>query len=230
MVTRGFHGNIQSMTSSFQRAGDRSEDASGNHSDKKDLLPILLRRHFNPLAGTMMPPLRQAPPWIDTWRPMPSLSFDETGFLPEGVHEASIEAIKPLLVTNPQRERMWDQLNDFLTWPRDTGNFSHAYIGGGFASQKPYPSDVDLILHVRHPFGDKAFMAMEPFFAAGLDSIFDLYSVHLHFWIDGFPGDTDFRSFFQYVSPHESKRLGLGPDARKGLIKLKLLLDNSLES
>jgi hypothetical protein len=191
-------------------------------------LRVPSKRHFDPLSGGMMPHLRQAPPWVGTWMPAPLPPFNEAGFIPEGVHEATLEAVRSLLVTSPKRAKMWGQLIEFLSWPISTGHYSYAYLGGGFISQKPEPEDIDLILHVRYPFSDKAFMAMEPFFAVGLDTILKSYSVHLHFWIDGFPGDCDFRSFFQYFRPHEVRKFGLSAGAKKGLIKLNLLVDSFL--
>jgi hypothetical protein len=196
--------------------------------DGRETLRVLSKRHFDPLSGGPMEELPQERPSGDTWMPAPLPPFNEAGFLPEGVHEATLDAVKSVLVTSVKRAKMWGQLIEFLSWPISTGSFSHAYIGGGFISQKLEPQDIDLILHVRYPFSDKAFMAMEPFFAVGLDTILESYSVHLHFWVDGFPGDCDFRSFFQYVHQHEARRLGLSAGARKGLIKLELLVDSIL--
>jgi hypothetical protein len=199
--------------------------------DKQESLRILTKRNLDPLSGVMMPKLRQAHPGFDTWKPVPVLpSFTVAGFLPEGVHDATLEAIRSHFVTSAKREKLWGQLTEFLTWPTSTGHFPNAYLGGGFISQKPDPQDIDLVLHVRYPFGDKAFMAIEPFFARGLDTILESYSVHLHFWVDGFPGRYDFRSFFQYVTPREAMSHRLSPGARKGMVKLNLLVDSDPQS
>jgi hypothetical protein len=64
---------------------------------------------------------------------------------------------------------------------------------------------------------------MEPFFAEGLDTIVAKYSVHLHFWCEGFPGGlNDFRRFFQYLRPQDAAPLGLKEGAKKGIVKVKL--------
>jgi len=63
---------------------------------------------------------------------------------------------------------------------------------------------------------------MKPFFAAKFETIYETYSVHLHFWGDGFPKTNDFRLFFQYLRPQDVAPLGLSPGARKGIVRIKL--------
>jgi hypothetical protein len=99
----------------------------------------------------------------------------------------------------------------------------HAYIDGGFISNKSSPEDIDVILLTRASYGAAAFAAMEPFFAVGIDVIYAKYSVHLHFWCEGFPGGmSDFRRFFQYLRPQDAAPLGLREGARKGIVRIKL--------
>ena len=104
-----------------------------------------------------------------------------------------------------------------------TGKFSHAYIDGGFITNKAFPKDIDVILQTRAQYGAEAFAAMEPFFAKGIDTIYTKYSVHLHFWCEGFPGGlSDFRRFFQYLRPQDAAPLGLKEDARKGIVRIRI--------
>lgn len=150
-------------------------------------------------------------------------SFTYFGYLPEGIHDCALEELRERLATNPQRERLWEHLANFLAWARATGNFSQAYIGGGFVSEKYLPKDIDVVLETRFPYGPEAFRAMEPFFAFGLEKIFETYSVHLHFWAEGFPGGiNDFRRFFQYMRPQDAAPLGLKEGAKKGIVRLSL--------
>jgi hypothetical protein len=149
--------------------------------------------------------------------------FTYHGYLPEGVHDATVELLQQRFVTNLTRQLLWDRLQNFLLWATSTGNFECAYIDGGFITSKAAPADVDVILQTKAAYGSEAFAAMEPFFAQGIDSIYDTYSVHLHFWCEGFPGGmSDFRRFFQYVRPQDAAPRGLKEDARKGIVRLKL--------
>jgi len=153
--------------------------------------------------------------------PLPSFTYH--GYLPEGVHDTTQEELRERMVTNPQRAVLWERLQKFLKWTIATGNFSHAYIDGGFITDKSQPEDIDVILQTRAAYGPDAFTAMEPFFAAGMDQIHTDYSVHLHFWCEGFPGGlSDFRRFFQYLRPQDAAPRGLKEGAKKGIVRIVL--------
>jgi hypothetical protein len=150
-------------------------------------------------------------------------AFNYHGYLPEGLHDTTLEQMRARFVINPQRTLLWERLESFLAWATSVGSFSHAYIDGGFITNKPFPEDIDLILQTSVAYGPDAFCAMEPFFAEGMDAIYSKYSVHLHFWCEGFPGGlSDFRRFFQYLRPQDAAPLGLKEGARKGILRVKL--------
>ena len=149
--------------------------------------------------------------------------FNYNGYLPEGIHDTTFDAMQERFVTNPQRVVLWERLHKFLQWARSAASFSHVYVDGGFITNKAVPEDVDVILQPCAPYGVEAFRAMEPFFAEGIDSIYAKYSVHLHFWCEGFPGGlSDFRRFFQYLRPQDAAPQGLKEGARKGIVRVKL--------
>ena len=153
--------------------------------------------------------------------PLPPLNYH--GYLPEGTHDTSLDAMRERFVINPQRGLLWGRFLDFIKRVVETGLFSHAYIDGGFITNKPSPQDIDLILQTKASYGPEAFKAMEPFFAEGIDKIHTKYSVHLHFWCEGFPGGlSDFRRFFQYLRPQDAAPLGLKEGAKKGIVRIKL--------
>jgi hypothetical protein len=152
---------------------------------------------------------------------LPPLNYH--GCLPEGVHDCTFEQLQERFATNPTRMRLCERLHDFLRWALSIGEFSHAYIDGGFITDKALPNDIDVIMQTRAPFGPEAFRAMEPFFVKGYDAIFETYSVHLHFWSEGFPsGLNDFRRFFQYLRPQDAAPLGLSESVKKGIIRIKI--------
>ncbi len=127
---------------------------------------------------------------------LPPLTYH--GYLPEGVHETTVQELHARFVFNEKRRYLWERLKPFHQWAVSTGSFSYAYIDGGFITNKAQPDDIDIILQTRARYGAEAFAAMEPFFAAGIETIYSDYSVHLHFWCEGFPnGLSDFRRFFQ---------------------------------
>jgi hypothetical protein len=139
------------------------------------------------------------------------------------VHDTTLNQLRERFVINPQRILLWTRLEQFLGRVIATNHFSHVYIDGGFITAKPAPSDIDVILQTHASFGPEAFTAMEPFFAEGIDVIREKYSIDLHFWAEGFPGNmSDFRRFFQYLRPHEAAPQGLREGARKGIVRIKL--------
>ena len=149
--------------------------------------------------------------------------FTYYGLLPEGVHDCKLDDLREPLATNPQRELLLKRLQLFIEWARSTEQFSCAYIDGGFITDKIHPEDIDVILQTRVSYGSQAFVAMEPFFAEGMDVILQKYSVHLHFWCEGFPGGvSDFRCFFQYLRPQDAAPRGLKEGARKGIVRIEL--------
>jgi hypothetical protein len=150
-------------------------------------------------------------------------SFNYHGFLPEGVHPTTLGELQERFATNPKREILFGKLQKFLEWASATNQFARVYINGGFITGKSDPEDVDVILETRAHFGPDAFSAMEPFFTHGIEAIHQTYSVHLHFWCEGFPGGmSDFRRFFQYLRPQDAAPLGLKEGARKGIVQLAL--------
>ena len=157
----------------------------------------------------------------DALPPLPP--FNCHGYLPEGVHDTTLGELRTRMAFNPKRVLLWDRLQEFLEGAMATDSFSHAYIDGGFITNKSSPEDIDVVLQTRAKYGAEAFAAMEPFFATGIDTIYTKYSVHLHFWCEGFPGGlSDFRRFFQYLRPQDAAPLGLREGARKGIVRIKL--------
>ena len=76
-------------------------------------------------------------------------SFNYHGYLPEGIHNTTLDEMRERFVINEQRKALWDHFQDFLSWPIATGLFSHAYIDGGFITNKAHPEDIDLILQTK---------------------------------------------------------------------------------
>ena len=88
--------------------------------------------------------------------------FNYHGFLPEGVHLTTLEELKERFATNPSRIVLFQKLSRFLEWAISTGQFSQAFVNGGFITNKAAPEDVDVILQTRADYGTAAFTAMEP--------------------------------------------------------------------
>lgn len=149
-----------------------------------------------------------------------ALKFNVTSFLRPGIHTCTLADLEALTFTNDHRRRLGAQLVEFLEWTMLRPGISRVYLGGGFISSRPDPSDIDVILETEEAFGLKAFAAIEPFFAFGLDNLRSRYSVHIHFRMAGAPKSVpDFRVFFQYVRPRKSLHIF---KSKKGIVCLSL--------
>ena len=60
--------------------------------------------------------------------PLPPFNYH--GYLPEGVHDTTLDQLRGRLAVNPQRAILWERLQEFLHWAVAAGAFSHAYIDG----------------------------------------------------------------------------------------------------
>lgn len=150
--------------------------------------------------------------------PLPPLNLN--GFLPEGIHETTLEVVRERFAINPKRMLLWQRLEEFLKGFVSAKHFSYIYIDGGFITSKAAPEDIDVILEPNTPWGPETFAVLVPFFGKGSNDIYEKYSVHLHFWGEGFP--NDFRLFFQYLRPQDAAPLGLREGTRKGIVRITL--------
>lgn len=84
-------------------------------------------------------------------------ALDEHGFLPEGVHNASLDEVAERFgrfTGTDRRVRLHSALVRFATEARQTGLVAGLIVDGSFTTGKPQPEDIDLIvvLHDRADF------------------------------------------------------------------------------
>jgi len=78
--------------------------------------------------------------------PIPPL--DEHGFLPAGLHLASLEQIEAQFgVITEVRRDLYRRLAEYVDLARHVGAH-RIFIGGSFVSSKPEPGDVDIVIWV----------------------------------------------------------------------------------
>jgi hypothetical protein len=89
--------------------------------------------------------------------PIPELS--ENGFLPEGIHEASIEEVRERFgrfQRTDRRPALFTKLSTYLAEVRASGLVVAVIVDGSFVTSKDEPSDIDLILVMRPDHDDRA--------------------------------------------------------------------------
>jgi hypothetical protein len=212
------------QTSSAPEGSIIAEGPAGNHSAAGSAPAcrekLLLRDPVRYSSGQQVAECEALEP---NARGKSAVAFTSQGFLLPGIHTATFGEAEQLLAFNASRRAQWLQLERFIEWVRSSNHFACIYLDGGFVSRKQKPEDIDCILQSRAPYGTSALESMIPYFSYGLDRILREYSVHLHFWAEGFPGGVqDFRMFFQYVRPREAAESSLTPHERKGILRLNL--------
>jgi hypothetical protein len=80
---------------------------------------------------------------------MPLPAFTNLGFLPAGVHEATLAEVAERfdsLNASSRRAFLWSQLQKYLKDVRATGLVHEVILDGSFVSNSENPGDIDLIL------------------------------------------------------------------------------------
>lgn len=79
---------------------------------------------------------------------MPLPDLDSNGNLPVGLFDATIEELSLRFSTNEHRQELMMALRSILALCRACGMVREIMLGGSFASTKPDPDDVDLLIIV----------------------------------------------------------------------------------
>lgn len=75
------------------------------------------------------------------------MRFDQHGNLPPGIHRLAVqEVLDRFGVGSPRREWLGLRLRDLLDVARASGLVRRVYVWGSFASAKPAPNDLDVLL------------------------------------------------------------------------------------
>jgi hypothetical protein len=79
-------------------------------------------------------------------------TFNENGWLSEGVHDCSLEEAAArfgAFQVSDRRQRLWEKFIEFIGEAKAVGGLIEALlIDGSFVTSKPNPNDIDLIVVV----------------------------------------------------------------------------------
>jgi hypothetical protein len=99
-----------------------------------------------------MPNVKTEPLKVQKGDDSPSSNLAESGLLSFGFHTCTLAELRPLVTSNPHRDRMWQKLISFISWPILTRKFSYVFISGGYISLNETPDDIDVVLQTRETF------------------------------------------------------------------------------
>ena len=93
------------------------------------------------------------------------MSLPETlasGFLPPGVHVASIDiVIRRFGVATPRREVLANRLREVMHLAQATQHLQRAFVFGSFVTDAPFPRDLDVFLFMNEGL-DRVFQSLPP--------------------------------------------------------------------
>lgn len=152
-------------------------------------------------------------------------ALDNRGFLPTGVHSATLSEIAASFSTNAIRANLLSEFHRFLSdhlFRLAAG--LNLYMCGSFLTDKAIPGDIDCTVEI-----PVATLAQR----AGLmlllndgrtitqkGSIWDQYRVDIWPTITGVPGTSNFIDFFQYVGVKSAAMKNLNHTEKRGIVKV----------
>jgi hypothetical protein len=147
---------------------------------------------------------------------MPIPSLDETGFLPEGVHDATLPEIGATFgrfQTSDQRMRLFDRLQEYVRQLKSTDLAAALIVDGSFVTDKDRPWDIDLIVVLRK--GHDLTAELRPFEY----NIVSRRRVQRAFAFDLLVAREDSPEYDEYIEFFQRIK---GQEGRKGLLRVLL--------
>jgi hypothetical protein len=147
---------------------------------------------------------------------MPIPELNEHGFLPEGIHEASLEEVRERFGRFQRTDRRptpFTRLALFLAEVRASGLVEAVIVDGSFVSAKDEPSDIDLILVLRPDHDYHAQLKPFEYNALSKGSVRRRYRFDILIAHQGSDEQKKYVDLFQRV-----KNV---PDLRKGVVEVR---------
>jgi hypothetical protein len=152
-------------------------------------------------------------------------ALDGRGFLPAGVHDATLPEIEAHFATNAVRAQI---LSEFRRFRQDhllnVASGLNLCMGGSFLSDKAMPGDVDLAIEIPITAVSQRTGLMNLLNDGRSTTtkgwIWDQYHVDIWPSLTGFPGAKDFVAFFQYVGLKSATMKCLNQTDKRGILKV----------
>lgn len=138
--------------------------------------------------------------------------LDDDGFLPEGVHECSLDELQQRFGGTQrldQRSVLFDKLGQYLQELRSTGTVVGLVVDGSFITNKLEPNDIDLVLILP---ADHDFAAdLRPFEYNVLSRrrVFKRYGFDVLVARENSPELVEYVAFFQQIRGETDRRKGI---------------------
>lgn len=148
---------------------------------------------------------------------MPIPALDPDGFLPAGLHDATLDELKVRFGSfqgSDRRPQLWARLLAFVSEAKASGLVHAIIVDGSFVTAKPDPNDIDLIVIV--PPGHDFSTDLNP----TEYSVLSKRQVHRRHGFDVLVAAADSEQCRRYLQFFQQIRFE--PDRSKGIVKVLL--------
>ncbi len=148
---------------------------------------------------------------------VPIPPFEETGLLPEGLHDCTLEEVATRFAGfqgSERRPRLWTQFTSFCREAKASGVVELLLLDGSFATATAAPNDIDLVVVVfaAHDFG--ADLPPQQYNVLAQRQVRRRFGLDIVVVKNGTDNLAQAVAFFTQVRQR--------PGARKGLLRLRL--------
>lgn len=147
---------------------------------------------------------------------MPIPDLNEHGFLPEGIHDCTLEEIGARFgrfQSSDRRIRLFEKLRELFVEERRAGLAIEIYVDGSFTTSKTEPGDIDLVIVL--PIIYNSGVDLPPFEYNAISE----RRIRRHYQFDVFVVREHSDAYFEKIRFYQKIR---GSVMRKGLLKVKL--------
>ena len=138
--------------------------------------------------------------------------LDDDGFLPEGVHECSLDELQQRFggtQAGDRRSALFAKLVDYIQELRSTGMATGLIVDGSFVTHKSDPNDVDLVLILRTNHDFTATLRPFEYNLLSRRSVFKRYAFDVLVAREHSPELLEFVHFFQQIRGETDRRKGI---------------------
>ena len=138
--------------------------------------------------------------------------LDDAGFLPEGVHECSLDEIDQRFGGNQsafRRSALFAKLREFIQEVRSTGMAAGLIVDGSFITNKTEPNDIDLVLILPDEHDFNAVLRPFEYNVLSRRRVFKRYAFDVLVARDNSPELLEYVEFFQQIRGETDRLKGI---------------------
>src|SRR5437867_1549786 len=138
--------------------------------------------------------------------------FDEDGFLPEGVHECSLDELHQRFgrfQRTDRRSSLFAKLLAYIQELRSTGMVAGLVVDGSFVTSKAEPNDIDLVLILRADHDFSADLRPFEYNVLSRRRVLKRYAFDVLVARENSPELLEYVEFFQQIRGEADRRKGI---------------------